>query len=134
MLRVGFSRFAVERCFEDDKTEIGLDHFEMRNYRSLKRHLAVSAASLMFLAEVQQEDREKKSGADSLPGPHGRQRHDRESADARRVASELFAKTGGENRPRSKEKRHGEEEPSQDHTASATRGGFQNISHDAMPA
>jgi SRSO17 transposase len=56
LLRVGFGRYPVERCFEDDKTEIGLDHFEVRNYRSLKRHLIVSAMSLLFLAQVRQED------------------------------------------------------------------------------
>ncbi len=31
--------------------EIGLDHFEVRTFRSLTRHLALSAASLLFLAE-----------------------------------------------------------------------------------
>jgi hypothetical protein len=34
-----------ERCFEDDKGEIGLDHFEVRNYPSLKRHLILSVLS-----------------------------------------------------------------------------------------
>ena len=79
LLRVGFGRYPIERCFEDDKTEIGLDHFEVRNYRSLKRHLTISAVSLLFLAEVHQEDREKKrwSGPDGLPGPNRGQRPDR---------------------------------------------------------
>lgn len=59
---MGFSRYAVERCFEDDKSEVGMDHFEVRNYLSLKRHLILSSLSLLFLAEVQQVDRKKKSG------------------------------------------------------------------------
>ena len=73
LLRVAFSRYAVERCFEDDKTEVGMDHFEVRNYRSLKRHLIISALSLLFLAEIHQEDRGGKSGPDGLPGPNGGQ-------------------------------------------------------------
>lgn len=76
LLRVGFTRFAVERCFEDEKSEIGLDHFEIRNYLSLKRHLIISAVSLFFLAEVQQEDRGEKSAVDGLPGAYGGQCHD----------------------------------------------------------
>jgi len=76
LLRVGFGRYPVERCFEDDKTEIGLDHFEVRNYRSLERHLILSAVSLFFLAQVRQEDVKKKSGVDGLPGAHGRQHDD----------------------------------------------------------
>jgi len=72
LLRVGFGRYPIERCFEDDKTEIGLNHFEVRNYRSLQRHLILSAVSLLFLAEVRQEDRGEKSGTDGLPGADGR--------------------------------------------------------------
>ena len=76
LLRVGFGRYPIERCFEDDKTEIGLDHFEVRNYRSLLRHLILSAVSLLFLAQVRHEDGGKKFGTDGLPDPHGRQRDD----------------------------------------------------------
>lgn len=32
LLAVGFSRWRIERLFEDSKQEVGLDHFEMRNY------------------------------------------------------------------------------------------------------
>jgi SRSO17 transposase len=34
---VAFSRWRVERCFEDQKTELGFDHFEGRSYRGLIR-------------------------------------------------------------------------------------------------
>lgn len=80
LLRVGFGRYPVERCFEDDKTEIGLDHFEVRNYRSLERHLILSAVSLLFLAQVRQEDVKKKSGVDGVPGEDGGPCHDRGAA------------------------------------------------------
>lgn len=45
---------AGEDCiaaFDQRRKEIGLDHFEVRTYRSLLRHLALSAASLLFLEE-----------------------------------------------------------------------------------
>ena len=52
LLLAAFSRWHVERCFEDGKGEIGLDHYEGRLYLGLKRHLAVSAVSFLFLARV----------------------------------------------------------------------------------
>lgn len=54
LLIVAFSRWRVERCFEDDKGEIGLDHYEGRKYIGLIRHLAISAASLLFLARTRE--------------------------------------------------------------------------------
>jgi len=50
LLQVAFSRWRVERCFEDDKKYVGLDHFEGRGYPGLMRHLILSAVSLLFLA------------------------------------------------------------------------------------
>jgi len=71
LLLVAFSRWRVERCFEDDKGEIGLDQYEGRRYLGLKRHLLLSAVSYLFLARVRQEWVGKKSGADCLPTAHG---------------------------------------------------------------
>jgi len=51
---------AGEDCgnaFDQRRREIGLDHFEVRTYRSLQRHLALSTASLLFL-----EERARRSG------------------------------------------------------------------------
>jgi SRSO17 transposase len=68
LLLVAFSRWRVERLFEDDKGEVGLDHYEGRCWTGLKRHLALSAVSYYFLAEVVHETRGKKTGTDRLPG------------------------------------------------------------------
>lgn len=51
LLTVAFTRWRVERNFEDSKQEIGLDHFEVRSYTALQRHLALSMVSLLFLVE-----------------------------------------------------------------------------------
>jgi SRSO17 transposase len=81
LLQVGFSRWGVERCFEDQKTELGMDHFEVRNFKSLERHLAITSVSLLFLARTRQKLRGEKTtgdgGTDGLPGSHRRQCNDR---------------------------------------------------------
>lgn len=69
LLLVAFSRWRIERLFEDDKGKVGLDHYEGRCWTGLKRHLALSAVSYYFLANVAEQSREKKSGVDGLPGP-----------------------------------------------------------------
>ncbi len=71
LLHVAFSRWHVERCFEDEKSELGLSHFEVRNYQSLRRHLILTAVSHLFLAKVHQQWRGKKSRIDGMPDSHG---------------------------------------------------------------
>lgn len=72
LLLVAFSRWRVERCFQDQKQEIGLDQWEGRHYVGLKRHLILSCVSYLFLARVHDRLRGKKPGANRLPGTHGR--------------------------------------------------------------
>ena len=72
LLLVGFSRWRVERCFEDQKQEVGLDQWEGRHWLGLKRHLILTSVSYLFLARVREKLREKKSGANRMPGAHGR--------------------------------------------------------------
>ena len=72
ILLAAFSRWRVERCFEDDKSEIGLDHYEGRRYPGLKRHLILSAISYLFLARTNQRLRGKKIRVNCMPSPHGR--------------------------------------------------------------
>ena len=71
LLLVAFSRWRVERCFEDQKGEVGLDHYEGRRYLGLKRHLVLSAVSYLFLAQTRQELLGEKTGADGMPAQHG---------------------------------------------------------------
>jgi SRSO17 transposase len=72
ILLAAFSRWRVERCFEDGKGEIGLDHYEGRRYPGLKRHLILSAISYLFLAITNQRLRGKKIRVDRLPGAYRR--------------------------------------------------------------
>ena len=60
LLLVAFSRWRVERCFQDQKQEIGLDAWEGRRYVGLKRHLILSSVSYLFLARTRWKRRKKK--------------------------------------------------------------------------
>ena len=73
LLRVAFTRWVIERAFEDSKTELGMDHFEVRQYLSIQRHLILSCLSHIFLSEFCLKHRGEKPGPDALPGPdsHG---------------------------------------------------------------
>ena len=62
LLRIAFERWRVERCFEDSKQEIGLDHFEVRRYGSIRRHLILALVSLLFLALERARSRGGKDG------------------------------------------------------------------------
>ncbi len=70
LLRVAFGRWRVERCFEDGKGEVGLDHWEGRRWLGLQRHLILTTVSYLFLAKVCQRLRGEKSGLDRVPSAH----------------------------------------------------------------
>jgi SRSO17 transposase len=70
LLLVAFSRWRVERCFEDQKQEVGLDQWEGRRWLGLKRHLILTSISYLFLARVRKKLRGEKSGPHGVPGAH----------------------------------------------------------------
>jgi len=69
LLLVAFSRWRIERMFEDSKTELGMDHFEVRKYISIQRHLVLTCVSHLFLAEFRLAHRDKKNGTHPVPSP-----------------------------------------------------------------
>ena len=74
LLAVAFARWHVERSFEDAKQEVGLDHFEVRGYRSVQRHLTISMLSLLFLTRVSRRLRGEKGRPVDLLAGSGRDR------------------------------------------------------------
>jgi SRSO17 transposase len=87
LLTVAFTRWNVERCFEDAKGEVGFDHFEVRGYRSVQRHLTISMLSLLFLSRVSRRLRGEKGGAlELLSG---------EAGDRRAARSDAFSTSAG---------------------------------------
>lgn len=78
LLLIAFSRWRVERCFQDQKQEIGLDQWEGRHYRGLRRHLILSCVSYLFLALIRERLRGEKSQADRVPSARRSRRVDAE--------------------------------------------------------
>jgi SRSO17 transposase len=131
MLLVAFSRWRVERCFEDQKSEIGLDQYEGRRYRGLKRHLILSCVSYLFLSRARQEFGGGKSGADGVPGAHGGG-----GVDPVLVVEPIPPKGAAgadlrRDRPGAAPERRGEEGPHQADTATAAR--VRHQTHRAAP-
>jgi len=69
LLWIGFSRFPIERCLEVGKRDLGMDHFEIRSWRAIHRHLYISQLSQLFCSRVHQRLREKNG---RLPVPDSR--------------------------------------------------------------
>ena len=61
LLWVAFSRWPIEMCFRQAKDELGMDHFEVRSWQAIHRHLYISQLSHLFCIRVHQQLREKNS-------------------------------------------------------------------------
>ena len=51
LIRVAFSRWRIERCFQDCKSQLGLNHAELRTYVGLHRHFILTAVNYFFLQD-----------------------------------------------------------------------------------
>ena len=69
LLWVALTRHRVERCFQDQKSELGLDHYEGRKYVGLMRHLYLTLVSYLFLMRAAMRRWGEKSGVDGAPNP-----------------------------------------------------------------
>jgi hypothetical protein len=125
LLLVAFSRGRVERCFEDQKSEIGLDQYEGRRYRGLKRHLILSAVSDLFRSRMRQEFGGEKSGADGVPGAHGGRGVDSLLVVNPVPAEEVAGADLRGDQAGAGQERRGAQEPHQANTATASRVGHQ---------
>lgn len=70
---VGYSRWSIERCFEEDKDELGFDHFEVRGWKAIHRHMYLTQVSHLYLNRareklIAQEQAQERVGVFSLPG------------------------------------------------------------------
>lgn len=69
LLSVALTRHRVERCFQDQKSELGMDHFEGRTYKGLMRHLYVTQVSYLFAMRAVAARRGEKPGVDRAADP-----------------------------------------------------------------
>jgi SRSO17 transposase len=42
-------RWAIEQCFEESKTELGMDHYEVRKYAGWHHHMLTTMLAHFFL-------------------------------------------------------------------------------------
>jgi SRSO17 transposase len=113
LLLVAFARWRVERWFEDQKGEGGLDHYEGRRYVGLKRHLVLRAVSYLFLARTRQEFGGENPGTDGVPGADGAGSADPVLGAGAASADEVAGADGGRDPEGAAEECHGPQEPVQ---------------------
>jgi len=63
LVRVSRARWPIERCFEEDKSELGLDHYEHRSWTGWHRHMRLVFLAQLFLVRLRLKYK-KNSGAD----------------------------------------------------------------------
>jgi SRSO17 transposase len=61
-------RWAVEQCFEEGKTELGMDHYEMRKYAGWHHHMLTTMLAHFFLWHLKIHLGKKSSCAHSITG------------------------------------------------------------------
>nr|WP_185015254.1 IS701 family transposase [Streptomyces sp. AK010] len=52
LVRVAGVRWSVEECFQAAKGQVGLDHYQVRNWTSWHRHITLAMLALAFLAAL----------------------------------------------------------------------------------
>ena len=63
LVRVSGARWPIERCFQEDKSELGLDHYEHRSWTAWHRHMRLVFLAQLFLRRLQIKFK-KNSGVD----------------------------------------------------------------------
>jgi hypothetical protein len=63
LLYVAYSRWPIEQCFREEKDELGFDHFEVRGWQSIHRHMVLSQVSHLFVNKMRQQLAAEESAA-----------------------------------------------------------------------
>ena len=62
-------RWAIEQCFEETKTELGMDHYEVRKYPGWHHHMLTCMLAHFFLWHLQMRWGKKSTSAYGLASP-----------------------------------------------------------------
>ena len=53
LVRISGARWPIERCFQENKSELGLDHYEHRSWTAWHRHMRLVFLAQLFLVRLQ---------------------------------------------------------------------------------
>ena len=67
MIRVSALRWPIEQCFQEGKSEIGMDHYEHRSWDAWHRHMTFVFLGQLFLLRIRHRLK-KKPGPDAAAG------------------------------------------------------------------
>jgi SRSO17 transposase len=59
-------RWAVEQCFEEGKTELGMAHYEVRKYPGWHHHMLMTMLAHFFLWHLKSRLEKKSARADGI--------------------------------------------------------------------
>ena len=68
LVRVSGARWPIERCFQEDKSELGLDHYEHRSWPAWHRHMRLVFLAQLFLLRLRLKYK-KSPSPDAAAGP-----------------------------------------------------------------
>jgi SRSO17 transposase len=63
-------RWAIEQCFEEGKTELGMDHYEIRKYTGWHHHMLTTMLAHFFLWHLKLRLGKKSTRPHGLAAPH----------------------------------------------------------------
>jgi len=84
---VAYSRWPIEQCFKEEKDELGFDHFEVRGWQSIHRHMALTQVSHLYLNRMRKELLAEEK-AEEVAGFFSRPNSGRQSSDVSRRKSD----------------------------------------------
>jgi SRSO17 transposase len=67
LVRVSAARWPIEICFQENKSELGLDHYEHRSWPAWHRHMRLVFLAQLFLLRLRLKYK-KSPGSDAAPG------------------------------------------------------------------
>lgn len=66
LIRVSAARWPIERCFQENKSELGMDHYEHRSWPGWHRHMRLVFLAQLFLQRLRLKYK-KSPGTDTPP-------------------------------------------------------------------
>jgi SRSO17 transposase len=61
LVQVAGTRWTVERCFAESKSEVGLDQYEVRSYSGWYKHITFACLALALITNLSCESLDKKA-------------------------------------------------------------------------